>query len=142
MKRRVLLGVLALIVAAASFGVFYSVADRPAVRRAAARGNTMEWLRAEFHLNDAQFAKIEKLHEDFGRVCTQHCNAIMDARRTGASSEEIGRLQDVCVTSMLDHFREVAACMPPGEGDRYLAIVLPRIKDYDHTQSPTIGVRH
>ena len=142
MRRRLILAAIALAAAMVSFAVFYEIADRPAVRRAAAEGNTMEWLRADFHLNDAQFAKIAKLHADFGKVCTQHCMAIMQARQSHASQEQITRLENVCVNSMLNHFREVAACMSPEEGDRYLATVLPRIRDYDHMAAPNIGVRH
>lgn len=142
MKNRVFMIALFLAVSAASFWVFYTIADRPAVRRAASEGNTMEWLRAEFHLNDAQFTAIQNLHNEFGTVCAQHCIAINNAKESGKSPAEIAALEQVCVGAMVEHFHKVAALMPPGEGERYLAIVLPRIRDYDHTQSPTIGVRH
>ena len=35
----------------------------------------------------------------------------------------------------------VAALMPPGEGARYLAIVLLRIVDYDHHGPPNVQVQ-
>jgi len=142
MKNLLLTIGLALAVCAASFAVFYTMNDNPAVRRAASEGNTMEWLRAEFNLNDAEFNAVRKLHQDFSAVCAQHCIDIMEARRSSAQPGEVARLEAVCVNAMTAHFRSVAALMPAGEGDRYLAIVLPRIDDYDHTGSPTIGVRH
>jgi hypothetical protein len=42
---------------------------------------------------------------------------------------------------MADHFRAVAALMPPGEGERYLAIVLPRVSGYPHEGAPTLQVK-
>lgn len=127
---------------AASFAVFYWINDRPEVRRAVSDGNTMEWLRAEFRLNDRDFSEIQKLHREFSAVCATHCQEIMEARHQPDNAAEVARLEAVCVDAMIVHFRNVAAVMPAGEGERYLAIVLPRIEGYDHTGSPTIGVRH
>lgn len=127
---------------AASFLVFYMIADRPDVRRAATEGNSMEWLRAEFRLDESQFEAIKRAHRDFSAVCAGHCRDIMEARSTPGAGTEVARLEAVCVDAMIGHFREVAALMPSGEGERYLAIVLPRIEGYDHARSPTIGVRH
>lgn len=142
MKGLLFMAVLALAACAASFTVFYTIGDRPAVRRAVSEGNTMEWLRAEFRLDDSQFVAIRELHDEFGAQCAEHCRSIMEARQVQDNQAEVTRLETVCVDAMIAHFRKVAALMPPGEGERYLAIVLPRIEGYDHTQSPTIGVRH
>ena len=142
MKTLLLMVALAVAACAASFAVFYAIGDRPAVRRAASEGNTMEWLRAEFHLDDAQFEAIKKQHRDFSILCTEHCRAIMEARHAPGSEAELARLEAVCVDAMVVHFHKVAALMPAGDGERYLAVVLPRIQGYDHTQSPTIGVKH
>ena len=101
-------------------------------------GDTRAWLRTEFHLDAAQFRAIARLHEAYGSVCASHCRAIMNARRNNAQPAEIQALEDECVRSMTDHFRRVAALMPPGQGDRYLALVLPRIGDYSHTGAPTL----
>lgn len=124
-----------------SFGVFYAMNDAPAVRRAAREGDAMAWLQAEFHLSQAQFAAIKKLHADYGRQCSEHCRAIMEARQRGASATEQASLEKICVDAMTEHFRKVAALMSPGEGERYLAIVLPRIQDYSHHEAPTVQVR-
>ncbi|HUG12640.1 MAG TPA: hypothetical protein VMM36_16610 [Opitutaceae bacterium] len=142
MKSLLLMIAVVALACASSFLVFYKIADRPDVRRAATEGNSMEWLRAEFRLGDSQFEAIKKAHRDFSVVCAGHCRDIMEARSTAGAEAEVARLEAVCVEAMVAHFRAVAAMMPPGEGDRYLAVVLPRIEGYDHTRSPTIGVRH
>jgi hypothetical protein len=126
---------------AAAFGAFYVMNDDPAVRHAAREHDAMAWLRAEFHLDDAQFAAIKQLHDDYGAVCAQHCTAIMAAKRRSAPAADIAALEKVCVDSMTEHFHRVAALMPPGEGLRYLAIVLPRISGYAHEGTPTVQVR-
>jgi hypothetical protein len=126
---------------AAAFGAFYTLNDKPDVRRAAREGDAMAWLRAEFHLDAAEFAAIRKLHDDYGRVCADHCRAILAAKRRHAAADEVAALEDKCVVSMTDHFRRVAALMPTGEGARYLAIVLPRIEDYDHHGPPNVQVQ-
>ncbi len=128
-------------VAAVSFGAFYVANDDPAVRRAAREHDAMAWLRAEFRLDDAQFAAIEALHDNYGYECARHCSAIMDARERQAPAEEVARLERVCVDSMTEHFRRVAALMAPGQGERYLAIVLPRVSGYSHEGAPTLQVR-
>jgi hypothetical protein len=128
---------------AVSFGVFYAANGASAEwRRATREGDALAWLRAEFKLDDAQFAAIKRLHEDYGRVCAAHCDAIMAAEKRGASAAERSALETACVASMTEHFRRVAALMPAGEGERYLATVLPRVADYDHRGSPTVQVRH
>lgn len=128
---------------ALSFGVFYAVNREPAEVRAALRdSDAMAWMRAEFHLNEAQFAAIRQLHEDYREKCAEHCSAIMAAEQKGAAKEEVARLEKICVDSMGVHFRRVAALMPPGQGERYLAIVLPRVADYDHRGAPNVQVRH
>lgn len=127
--------------AAASFGVLYVLSDQPEVRRAAREGDAMEWLRVEFHLDGGQFAAIKQLHDDYGAVCAQHCAAIMKARRQRAAAADIAALEAVCANSMTEHFRRVAALMPAGEGERYLAIVLPRVAAYDHSGAPNLQVR-
>lgn len=130
-----------LITGAAAFGAFYVMNDEPAVRQAAREHDAMAWLRAEFHLDVAQFAAIQQLHDDYGVECARHCSAIMAARRQAAPAADIAALEKVCVESMTDHFRRVAALMPADEGRRYLEIVLPRVGNYAHEGAPTVQVR-
>lgn len=124
-----------------SFGAFYALNDDPALRRAAREQDAMAWLREEFQLDEAQFAVIKVLHEDFAVDCAQHCLAITKARRRGAPPDEMAALEQVCVSAMTAHFRRVAKLMPAHEGERYLAIVLPRVAGYAHEGAPTVQVQ-
>ena len=142
---RNLLFTLGLIVAgcALSFGVFYALNRDPTeLRSALQEGDAMAWLRAEFQLNDAQFAAIKQLHEDYRVVCADHCSAIMAAEKRDAPKTEVAALEKTCVEAMTLHFRRVAALMPAGQGERYLTIVLPRIADFDHRGAPNVQVHH
>ncbi len=133
---------LALAACAVSFGVFYGVNREPPTLRAAARdGDPMAWLKVEFKLTDAQFASIKELHEQYGTVCGEHCAAIMAAQKRHAPRVEITALETECVQSMTDHFRKVASLMAPAEGQRYLAMVMPRINDYEHRGAPNLQGR-
>lgn len=139
MKNWILTLCLALGACGLSFGAFYWVNREPAELRAVAReGDAMEWLRLEFQLNEDQFAAIKQLHEDYGVICAQHCSAIMAAEQRGAPKGEIARLENHCVQSMGEHFHRVAALMSPVQGQRYLAVVLPRINDYSHRGAPNV----
>ena len=102
----------------------------------------MAWLRTEFRLSDAQFAAIKQLHEDYRAKCAGHCAAIMAAEKRGVSPAEMAALEKTCVDAMTEHFRRVAVLMPPGQGERYLATVMPRIIDFDHRGAPNVQVRH
>jgi hypothetical protein len=130
----------ALAACAVACGVFYAVSDDRALRAAAREGDAMVWLRVEFHLDDVQFAAIKRLHEDYSVECGGHCAAIMAARERKAPAAEVAALEKFCVDSMGGHFRKVAALMPPGQGERYLALVLPRIADYSHHGAPNVRV--
>ena len=110
------------------------------MHRAAQEQNAMAWLQAEFHLTDAQFAAVKKLHDDYGIVCGRHCAAIMRAREHSAPAAEVAALEKTCVDAMTEHFRRVARLMPPEEGTRYLAMVLPRVAGYEHTGAPNVRV--
>jgi hypothetical protein len=129
---------IALAACAAAFSVFYVLNDEPGLRRAAREGDAMTWLRMEFRLNDEQFAAIKKLHEDYGTICAGHCSAILDARKRSAPPAELALLEKTCVDAMTAHFRRVATLMPPAEGERYLATVLPRVAAYDHSAAPNL----
>lgn len=130
------LGVVVL-AAVAAFGTAFMVNGNRELHRAARDNDAMSWLRTEFQLDAAQFAAIKKLHEDYSVVCADHCVTITKARHS-APPAELARLEQVCVESMVDHFRRVAAVMSPGQGDRYLATVLPRIRGYEHAGAPSL----
>jgi len=123
-----------------AFGISYAWNDNRAMRAAAREGDAMAWLRLEFRLDDGQFSAIKRRHDDYSIVCGEHCAAIMAARERQASSAEVAALEKICVDAMTGHFRQVAALMPPGQGDRYLAMVLPRIAGYSHAGAPNVRV--
>jgi hypothetical protein len=135
---------LGILVAAAglSYGIFYTVSREPAaVRQALHERDALAWLRTEFKLSDAQLTAIKELHETYREACAVHCAKIMDAQNRGAPAAEVAALEKTCVTAMTEHFKRVAALMPPGQGERYLAIVLPRIADFDHRGAPNVQVK-
>lgn len=148
------IGVLAALAAVIAFVSFLLGSD-PAVEAALAKRDALAWLRADFKLTDAQFAAIQKLHNSYSVVCEEHCRAIQEATRaraqvkkdSGATPEQLAtadrRVQDlrqICETAIAAHVREVAAQMSPDQGERYLALVLPKIADFDHTAAPDLGL--
>lgn len=138
MKNLFLTGAVVLAACGAAFGVFYVLNGDAAMHRAAREGDAMAWLRNEFHLNASQFAAVQRLHEDYGAVCAEHCAAIAAARQKAAPAAEVAALEKTCVDAMTAHFRRVAALMPAREGERYLATVLPRVAGYQHAAAPTV----
>lgn len=138
MKNFLITVVVALLACAAACGLFYVISDDGAMHRVTNEGDAMAWLRVEFHLDDAQFAAIKKLHDDYGVVCAEHCALITHARQQAAPPAELARLERLCVDSMTTHFRRVAAVMAPAQGERYLATVLPRVAGYGHVGAPNI----
>ena len=134
MKRLLTLLVVMIVVGAASYGITRLVAPKPP-----ADEDQITWLTREFKLTPAQTAAIEKLHFDYIPVCSDHCAAIVDAREKLAAAPndptlraEVVRLEKICQTATLEHVRQVAAQMSPDEGERFLALVEPRILRHDH----------
>lgn len=149
-----LLGTLALIAAIAATTcvlAFHFSADSE-VKAAVAKRDAMEWLRADFELNDTQFAKIKQLHDSYSVLCEKHCMDIMDAARArdelkkvssdatsiAAANKRVEELRQVCETAIAGHVRECAAQMSPQARQRYLALVLPKIADFDHQAPPDL----
>jgi hypothetical protein len=133
-------------------GTFFCWHSDDALHAAAQQRDAMKWLRTEFHLSDAQFAAIARLHEDYSVECADHCAAIGSARAELAAAEKSGQpaatlavlhrnvaeRELACRTAIGVHLRKVAASMPPGEGARYLHLLLPRVENYGHQGAPTV----
>lgn len=142
--------------AAAVNGVVnYQACCPPELRRAARTDDAMAWLRTDFKLTDAQYTKIVALHRAYGDVCAEHCRAIQETQtqldaakkqsahdpvKVAAAENQLRELQSRCENSIEIHVREVAACMDPAEGARYLALILPRINGYDHGGTPDLDL--
>jgi hypothetical protein len=151
-----LLGTIAVLafVAAATGFVCYRLGADPGLQAAAAKGDAMAWLRTDFHLNDTQFAAIKKLHEAYAPSCAEHCRMIQEATQArdalraadpaavAAAERKLQELRTTCETAITRHVRQVAAEMSPAEGARYLALVLPKIADFDHLVTPDLRLNH
>lgn len=139
---------------AAGWGA-YRLGSRPEVEQALTKRDALEWLRADFQLTDAQFAAIKQLHENYSVVCEEHCRAIQaatsernalkkngtaDAAALATADRRVEELRLVCESAIATHVRQCAAHMSPEAGERYLALVLPKIKDFDHVAAPDVGL--
>jgi hypothetical protein len=128
----ILLGALAL--AAAVFAGSYFVSQRACVMTRSA--DDLSWLRDEFHLSDAEMARVRQLHEGYMPQCAKMCGLIAAKNTevqtalgsgTNVTAEaqrkltELGELRAQCQAQMLRHFIEVSQAMPPEQGRRYLA---------------------
>jgi hypothetical protein len=142
-----------LLAAAVATGVIcYRMSCNPELHAVIKKGDAMEWLRTDFHLDRQQFAAIRQLHDSYAGTCGEHCRRIQEAARVkqallagGASDAELQaanqRLQElrlVCETAIARHVHQVATLMSPQDGQRYLALVLPKIADFDHQAAPDL----
>ena len=146
------LGVLSLAALAAGLMCYY-LSSTPALHAAARRGDSLEWLRVDFHLTDAQFAEIRKLHEAYAPSCEEHCRLIQEASQAlrakaasdpaamAAAERTLRELRATCETAITAHVRKVAALMSAEDGQRYLALVLPKIADFDHQMAPDLDLK-
>ena len=145
------LAILATLAAVTCFAT-YRLSGDPTVKAAVEKRDAMEWLRTDFRLTDAQFAKIKQLHDSYSIVCEKHCMDIMDAARArdelrktstdvaavAAANKRVEELRRICETAIAAHVRQCAAEMSPESRDRYLALVLPKIADFDHQAPPDL----
>lgn len=140
--------------AAAAIGFMcYHLSSAPELHAAVRKGDAMAWLRTDFNLDDRQFAEIKKLHEAYAPSCEEHCRLIQEAARArdalqarggsdpaavAAAERTLQELRLTCETAIAAHVRKVAALMSPDQGARYLALVLPKIADFDHQVAPDL----
>jgi hypothetical protein len=132
----ILLGGLSVAVAA-YFGFYYG-ATVECRKLQKADSPELAWLKAEFHLNDADFTRVCRIHESYLAGCVERCRRIDEKneqlRRLLASTntvtpeiqkllQEAAQLRAECQTQMLEEFYAVSRSMPPEQGKRYLAWV-------------------
>ncbi|MDE3067543.1 MAG: hypothetical protein KGJ60_08325 [Verrucomicrobiota bacterium] len=136
MNRSLIVVLGALAVGAAVFAGFYFAAQRVSLIYCANPADDLSWLRGEFHLSDAEMARVRRLHESYLPQCARMC-ALIAAKKaevraalangTNVTDEvrrdlaELGELRAQCQAQMLGHFIAVSRAMPPAEGRRYLA---------------------
>ena len=95
----------------------------------------LAWLKHEFKLSDAEFARILELHQAYVPNCRERCARVEElneklTKAIGATTQltpeieqllaERARTRADCQTEMLKHFFEVSRTMPPEQGKRYL----------------------
>ena len=94
----------------------------------------LSWLQTEFHLSDADLARIEGRHRSYLTDCAERCrridakNAELQALLSATNAvtadiekalQESAQLRADCQKAMLQHFYETSQIMPPGQGKRY-----------------------
>ncbi|RPI96188.1 MAG: periplasmic heavy metal sensor [Chloroflexi bacterium] len=130
-----LLGVVACIAAFACFYFMGTAASRELMRQPQPE---LAWLKKEFNLADAEFARISALHEAYLPRCAERCRLIEEQNakvrslldqatvmtpEIRAVIAERARIRAQCEAEMLEHFLEVSRTMPSAQGRRYLAWV-------------------
>jgi hypothetical protein len=137
---------LILLVIASGLAAFFAT---HAFRAGGPPGDEMRWLADEFALTPAQAAAIRQLEAGYAPVCAEHCRRINETRARLAALETAGRqdspedaaaraqwaaLVRECNAATMRHLESVAAAMSPGQGRRYLALVVPKLARHGHTQ--------
>lgn len=133
-----IIAVAGILLAAAAYCGFYYAGTAETRRLAASPEPELAWLKAEFHLSDADFQRISQMHEQYLTGCAERCRQI-DAKNAelrqllAATNVVTPQIQEVlreaaqirvqCQQQMLQHFYEVSQTMPPEQGRRYLAWV-------------------
>jgi hypothetical protein len=95
----------------------------------------LSWLKKEYHLTDAEFARVAKLRDNYRPKCVEMCRRIDEQnsrvqqllKANNNVTPEIkqalaqaAQLRVECESAMLQHFYEVSGAMPPEQGKRYL----------------------
>jgi len=155
----IVLGALAL--GAAVFAGSFLAARHATILCCAKSADDLSWLRDEFHLSDAEMARIRQLHEGYRPQCAKMCaliaakNAEVQAalgNGTNVTAEaqkalaDLGALRAQCRAQMLQHFAAVSQAMPPEQGRRYLAemnrLTLTEHEQMENSMSGDTGHEH
>jgi hypothetical protein len=145
-------------IAAAAIGFMcYHLNSAPELHAAVRKGDAMAWLRTDFNLDERQFAEIKRLHAAYAPSCEEHCRMIQEAVKArdvvrkaqevdpaaAAEAERaVQQLRATCESAITVHVQQVAAVMSPADGKRYLALVLPKIADFDHRVAPDLKLEN
>ncbi len=142
MLRGIFVLLAALLMCALAFGAYRWRATMPTERLLSKAGGEMDWLRMEFNLTDAQFAKIKAMHEAYASKCGLMCQKISEANarvgqlvkanknmtlETESALKDAWAAQGECRQAMLAHVYAVSAEMSPEAGARHLRMMTPRI---------------
>jgi len=156
MKRSLLIVVFALLAASALFASSYLMSRRVCESCDGDSAGNLDWLRQEFHLNDAEMDRMRELHDGYLPKCGAMCEQIagkkqeLQAALAGSTNitplakqklTELALLRAGCQAQMLQHFIEVSQAMPPEQGRRYLA-EMERLTIGAHEQTEQIMSDH
>ena len=155
MRRGFLILGLGLIAALIAYSGFYLAGTAGLREWRGSRQPELAWLKQEFKLSDAEFARLSQLHEAYLPQCRERCRLIRQmneqlSRLLATSSgvtpavenalTERAKMRSECQAAMLKHFFEVSRTMPPQQGRRYLAWVQQqtclREQVMNHDESP------
>jgi len=155
-KRPLLILIVALLAGSALFASSYLMSRRVSEACGSSSADNLEWLRQEFHLSDAEMARMHELHDGYLPKCAAMCAQIaakkqeLDQALVGATNissvatqklTELALLRSQCQAQMLQHFIEVSHAMPPEQGRRYLA-EMERLTIGDHEQTEQTMSEH
>lgn len=127
---------LGLAVALLAYGCLYFVSTSSKRETLRSEQPELAWLKREFNLSDAEFARVARQHEAYLPQCLEMCrrideqNAKLKQLLAAASTmtpqiedaiAEAARIRGECQRNMLRHFFDLSQTMPPEQGKRYLA---------------------
>lgn len=130
----IILGALAL--GSALFSGSYFISHQASVLCCSQPSDAFCWLRMEFHLNDADMARMRQLQEGYMPQCANMCalivakkaeiKAMLDAGTNstediGKTLAELGLLRAQCQEQMLRYFIAASKIMPAEQRSQYLA---------------------
>jgi N-glycosylase/DNA lyase len=138
MKRALLILMAGLAGAMLAYSALYYASTRTCRMMKHESAPELAWLKAEFHLADAEFRAVCEKHEAYMAGCMERCRLIDEKNQrlkhllaaSNSVSPEIEKtladaalLRAQCQKEMLQHFYDVSRTMPPDQGKRYLAWV-------------------
>ena len=134
------------------------IARQLCVRQLTQSANDLQWLKQEFKLSSAELERVRILHEGYLPKCESFCmqiaakkseleKALSDGNGVTPAAEEkireLGALRAECQTTMLKHFQDVSAAMPPEQGRRYLRemqqLTLGHHQQFEESMFPESG---
>jgi hypothetical protein len=147
MKRLIVTAVLAVLLGWAAYALSFHVASYT-FRRAPDAKDPSSWIHQEYHLNDAQYARVKQLEDDYAPQCSELCRQIQQSHdslkklilahttltpEVETALQKDNAVQQECREAMLRHFYTVSQAMPPDQGKRYLEMMQAMIVEQDQT---------
>jgi hypothetical protein len=141
LRRRWIILIIGLLLGVAGYCVLYVCATAKHRHIAEQPQPELAWLKLEFHLSDAEFERVAKLHAEYLPRCAEMCQRIAGKKEElkelltqtnnvtaeiATNLSEAGQLRAECEKQMLTHFYAVSRTMQPDQGKRYLEWVQER----------------